>query len=75
MKLISYRRTAVFWYNFDTPAGATYNIDPQTFREITGVSKEAVMGCTEVSEKELHTLTTAAIMIKLPEGFEVVPAV
>ncbi|MBM7717685.1 hypothetical protein JOC94_004716 [Bacillus thermophilus] len=70
MKLISYRRTAVYWYNFDTEAGATYNIEPEIFREITGVSKEAVLGCTEVTEEELWELTENARLIKLPEGFE-----
>ncbi|MFS0647171.1 MULTISPECIES: hypothetical protein [Siminovitchia] len=75
LRLISYRRTVVGWYNFDTEAGATYNIEPEIFREITGVSKEAVLGCAEVTEKELRTLTAAAKLVKLPDGFEWVPAI
>lgn len=75
MKRISYRKTVVGWYNFDTEAGETYNVNPEIFREITGVSKEAVLGCAEVTEKELRTLIAAAKLVKLPDGFEWVPAI
>ncbi|MBS4193477.1 hypothetical protein [Lederbergia citri] len=68
MKRISYRKTVVGWYNFDNEAGETYNVNPETFREITGVSKRAVMGCVELTEDELQTLTAASRFIKLPEG-------
>ncbi|GIN58107.1 hypothetical protein J8TS2_24260 [Lederbergia ruris] len=75
MKVISFKKTVVGWINFTTQAGATYNINPLKFRQITGVSKQARMGCAEVTEKELRTLTAAAKLIKLPDGFEWVPAI
>lgn len=56
---ISYRRTIVGWYNITlVETGATYNVEPQRFHEITGVSSQAIVGCTEIDGRQLVELLT-----------------
>lgn len=74
MKLISYRRTVVGWYNFTIGGVLVYNVEPNVFREITGVSKEAVLGCAELTAEQLEELKSRAKYIGLADGWEWVSA-
>lgn len=56
---IKYNRTIVGWYNVTlVETGATYNVEPQRFREITDVSLDAIVGCTEINGRQLVELLT-----------------
>lgn len=70
MYVISYRKTIVGWYNFKDDTGFTFNVAPELFRNLTGVSEKATMGCAELKKEEYAELMAAAKLIKLAEGFE-----
>lgn len=56
---IKYNQTIVGWFNVTlVETGATYNIEPQRFYEITGVSRDAVSGCKGIDGKQLVALLT-----------------
>ncbi len=61
-QLITYTRTVVGWYNFTT-GGKRYNINPDLFCDIAGISNKAAAGVAEVSESELHALIDGGIAI------------
>lgn len=73
MKFIKFNRTIVGWYNFVFGINK-YNVNPETFRSVTGVGKNALMGMCEVSEDELEQLRGKAILIGLADGWEIVPS-
>lgn len=56
---ISYRKTIVGWYNVTlVETGATYNVQPQRFIEITGASPKAFVGCMAIDGAQLVALLT-----------------
>ena len=71
--VITFKKTVVGWYNFTEVGVFQYNIDPDTFRNITGVSKQARMGTCEVTTEELAELEQSSKTIVLANGWEVVP--
>lgn len=70
--LISFKKTVVGWYNYTVEGVMRYNIDPITFRRITGVSERATLGTCEVTAEELPALKEASKFIGLADGWEVV---
>lgn len=56
---IMYRKSIVGWFNVTlVETGAIYNVEPRRFIEITGVSSDAVVGCTEINGEQLVQLLT-----------------
>ena len=72
MKLIKYKKTVVGWYNFEFNI-FEYNIEPEVFRQITGVSEQASMGVCELSIDKVEELKSNAKYMKLADGWEIVP--
>lgn len=51
---LAYKRTALGWYNVNHVSdGATYNVRPDVFHAVTGVSDYAHAGCTAVTADQL----------------------
>ena len=69
---ISYKKTILGWYNFTEEGVLEYNVNPITFRLITGVSEHAALGVCEVDTEQLDALKEKAIFIGLANGWEVV---
>ena len=56
---ITYKKSIVGWFNVTLiETGATYNVEPQRFNEITGASQQAAVGCMEINGEQLVALLT-----------------
>lgn len=64
MTQITYRKTILGWYNAELPGGV-YNVNPQVFRNLTGVSEAAFFGCTEITEEQAKVIKRKGILIEL----------
>lgn len=71
---ISYTKTVLGWYNVTVMGLFVYNVEPEFFRRLTGVSEDAALGCLEISTEQLKELEENAIHIGLADGWEVVPS-
>lgn len=70
--LITYQKTILGWYNF-TEIGVFYhNIKPTIFRKITGISENAVMGCVELTVKQVEELKKHVTFTGICNGWKVV---
>lgn len=69
---ISYKKTIVGWYNVTEEGVLKYNVDPNTFRNITGASEQAALGTCELTLEELSTLKESSKYTGLADGWEVV---
>lgn len=67
--VISFNKTIVGWINFTVAGVMKYNINPVTFRNITGVSEQAELGTCELSPQELKVLKEDATYIGLADGW------
>lgn len=72
--MITFNKTAVGWYNYTIAGLMRYNVDPETFREITGVSKDAALGTVRLTDEQLDALQAKSTYIGLAEGWEWVPS-
>lgn len=65
---INYRKTVTGWFNVSiVGTGATYNVTPELFYAITGASKRAFVGCTEIDGAQLVALFTDRQTRRLPQ--------
>lgn len=74
MSSISYRKTVVGWINYTVGSVMVYNINPQSFRKVTGVSGDARQGACEVTAEQLAELKQESKYIGLADGWELVPS-
>jgi len=70
MNVISFKKTVVGWYNYIVTGVLRYNVDPLTFRKITGVSDPASLGTCELTAEELTELKSESKFIGLADGWE-----
>lgn len=72
MDVIQFNKTAIGWINYTVAGVLRYNINPETFRDITGVSSRAKLGTCEVTAQDLKRLNMASINLGLADGWELV---
>lgn len=71
MRVIKYVKTAIGWYNFEDSA-FKYNVNPEIFLEVTGVSDKATIGTAEITAEELDEIKKYAKVVGLATGWEFV---
>lgn len=71
MILIKYKKTVLGWYNFEFTI-FKYNINPETFRNITGVSEQTTLGTCELESHKVDDLIRNSKHIGFANGWELV---
>ncbi|WP_153733484.1 hypothetical protein [Sporosarcina obsidiansis] len=65
---IGFRKTIVGWYNVVLiENGAEYNVSRELFLELTGASKQARAGRTEITGAQLVTMLTDRWTRRIPK--------